>query len=246
MAATTPERPRLSVVVPMHDEADNVEPLLAEIEAALAEVTPFELVVVDDCSRDDTLDRLRRFKDGGSRPWLRIVRLRRRVGQSGAVLAGVELARAELIATLDGDCQNDPRDLPRLLAMVEGGQCDGVTGVRARRQDTWVRRASSRIGNQVRNWITGDRVTDAACGVKVLPRAAFLKAPRFDGMHRFMPTLMRYLGLRIAEAPVNHRRRAAGKAKYGIGNRAWRGLRDCLAVRWLRQRLVDPRVEAEW
>src|SRR5690606_35771075 len=154
------------------------------------------------------------------------------VGQSGALLAGVEVARAPLVATLDGDRQNDPRDVARLLAMVEGGRCDGVVGVRVRRQDSWVRRISSRIGNAVRNWITGDRVTDAACGVKVLARAAFLKAPRFNGMHRFMPTLMRSLGLRIVEEPVNHRPRSAGRAKYGIGNRALRGLRDCFAVAW--------------
>lgn len=239
-------RPRVSLVVPMHDEADNVEPLLAEIEAALAVVAPFEVLIVDDCSRDDTLARLRAFKAAQARPWLRIARLQSRVGQSGAVLAGVELARADLIATLDGDRQNDPRDVPKLLALVESGKCDGATGVRVHRQDSAIRRLSSRIGNRARNWITGDRVTDAACGVKVLPRAAFLKAPRFNGMHRFMPTLMRYLGLRILEEPVNHRPRAAGKAKYGIGNRALRGLRDCLAIRWYRQRVVNPGVEAEW
>lgn len=239
-------RLRVSVVVPMHDEEANVEPLLAEVEAALAEAAPFEVLVVDDCSRDGTLERLRRFKTQGARGWLRIVRLARQVGQSGAVLAGVELARADLVATLDGDCQNDPRDIVRLLALVESGQCDGATGVRVQRRDTGIRRLSSRIGNRVRDWITGDRVTDAACGVKVLPRAAFLKAPRFNGMHRFMPTLMRCLGLRIVETPVNHRARAAGKAKYGIGNRALRGLRDCFAVRWYRQRIVDPGVEDEW
>ncbi|MEZ5964458.1 MAG: glycosyltransferase [Planctomycetota bacterium] len=242
----TAAHPRVSLVVPMHDEEDNVVPLLEEVEVALASVAPFEVLMVDDCSKDDTLERLRAFKAAGSRPWLRIVRLRRQVGQSGAVLAGVEQARSHLVATLDGDRQNDPLDVPRLLALVESGQCDGATGVRVRRQDTWVRKVSSRIGNRVRNWITGDRVTDAACGVKVLPRAVFLKAPRFNGMHRFMPTLMRYLGLRILEVPVNHRARAAGRAKYGIGNRALRGLRDCFAVRWYRQRVVDPSVEAEW
>lgn len=240
------ERPRVSLVVPMHDEEDNVEPLLREIEAAMASVTPFEVLMVDDCSKDNTLERLRAFQAARPRPWLRILRLRRQVGQSGAVLAGVEKARAHLVATLDGDRQNDPLDVPKLLALVESGQCDGATGVRVRRQDTWVRRISSRIGNGVRNWITGDRVTDAACGVKVLPRAVFLKAPRFNGMHRFMPTLMRFLGQRIVEVPVNHRPRGAGRAKYGIGNRALRGLRDCFAVRWYRQRIVDPSVETEW
>lgn len=242
----TDQPPRVSLVIPMHDEADNVAALLAEVEAAMASVRHFEVLVVDDCSRDATLRRLQEFKSAQPRPWLRIIKLARQVGQSGAVLAGVEQARAPLVATLDGDRQNDPADVPRLLALVESGACDGVTGVRVARRDSAMRKFSSRIGNGVRNWITGDRVTDAACGVKVLPRAAFLKAPRFNGMHRFMPTLMRYVGLRIHEEPVNHRPRAAGRAKYGIGNRALRGLRDCFAVRWYRQRVVDPRVEREW
>ncbi len=241
---------RVSLVIPMHDEEDNVVPLLEEVETALAGVWPFEVVLVDDCSRDATLSRACAFKaagaTAGARAWLRILHLERQVGQSGAVLAGVERARARLIATLDGDRQNDPADVPRLLSLVESGACDGVAGVRVRRQDSFVRRVSSRIGNGARNWITGDRVTDAACGVKVLPRAAFLKAPRFNGMHRFMPTLMRYVGLRIVEEPVNHRPRGAGRAKYGIGNRALRGLRDCLAIRWYRRRVVEPRVEREW
>jgi dolichol-phosphate mannosyltransferase len=239
---------RLSVVIPMHDEADNVVPLLEEVEAVLGALGPSEVVLVDDCSRDDTLARARAFKAAGTppRPWLRILQLQRQVGQSGAVLAGVEQARAPLIATLDGDRQNDPADLPKLLDLLARQGCDGVVGVRVHRQDSLVRRLSSRIGNGVRNWLTGDRVADAACGVKILPRAAFLAAPRFNGMHRFMPTLLRYAGLRIVEAPVHHRARSAGRAKYGIGNRALRGLRDCFAVRWYRQRVIAPHVEREW
>ncbi len=246
VVSDVPQPLRVSLVIPMHDEADNVAPLLEEVEVAMAAAQPFEVLVIDDCSRDATLARLREFKAAKPRPWLRIVRLAKQTGQSGAVLAGVESARAPLVATLDGDRQNDPADVPRLLALVESGACDGVTGVRVARRDSAMRKLSSRIGNGVRNLITGDRVTDAACGVKVLPRAAFLKAPRFNGMHRFMPTLMRYVGLRIREEPVNHRPRGAGRAKYGVGNRALRGLRDCFAVRWYRQRIVDPRVETEW
>ncbi len=246
MAQKSPDpTPRFSLVIPMHREAENVAPLLTEVETALSAVAPFEVLVVDDCSSDDTLARLQAFKAAGERAWLRILRLASQSGQSGAVLAGVEHARAPLIATLDGDMQNDPADLPRLLALVEGGTCDGVTGVRVKRQDTWVRKVSSRIGNGVRNLITGDRVVDAACGIKILPRRAFLVAPRFNGMHRFMPTLMRFAGLRIREEPVNHRPRGAGTAKYGIGNRALRGLADCFAIRWYRRRRIDPKVQAE-
>lgn len=247
MASRSSDQLRFSLVIPMHREAENVAALLGEVEIALAGVAPFEVLVVDDCSGDDTLARLQAFKaERPARTWLRILRLARQAGQSGAVLAGAEHARAPLIATIDGDMQNDPADLPRLLALVEAGECDGVTGVRVKRQDTWVRRVSSRIGNNVRNWITGDRVVDAACGIKILPRAAFLVAPRFNGMHRFMPSLMRFAGLRIREEPVNHRPRAAGTAKYGIGNRALRGLADCFAIRWYRRRRIEPLVQSEW
>jgi dolichol-phosphate mannosyltransferase len=230
----------------MHDEEDNVEPLLAEVERVLEHAGPYEVLIVDDASRDRTFDRLCAYKARrAAGAWLRIVRLARQAGQSGAILAGVERARAPLVATLDGDLQNDPADILRMVAMVEAGECDGVTGVRTVRRDSWVRRASSRVGNWARNAITGDRVVDAACGVKVLPRAAFLGAPRFNGMHRFMPTLLRHAGLRVQETPVNHRPRRAGTAKYGVGNRALRGLWDCLAVRWLRRRALSVEVARE-
>jgi dolichol-phosphate mannosyltransferase len=139
---------------------------------------------------------------------------------------------------MDGDRQNDPRDFVRMLELLEAGACDGVTGVRAQRRDTWVRRVSSRIGNGVRNLITGDRVADSGCGIKAYRRELFLAVPRFRGMHRFMATLVRYCGGTVVEIPVNHRPRVAGQAKYGIGNRAWRGLEDCFAVRWLRARVL--------
>jgi dolichol-phosphate mannosyltransferase len=237
--------PRFSLVVPVHNEAGNIGRLLDEIAAVLLPHGPFEALLVDDGSTDDSRARLLAWKRDRAADWLRIVCLRRNSGQSGAVLAGVERARAPLIATLDGDLQNDPRDLPAMLAAVEGGAADAVVGVRRRRQDDWVRRLSSRIGNGVRNLITGDRVTDAACGIKVIRRELFLRAPRFDGMHRFMATLVRWLGGRVVERDVNHRQRAAGAAKYGIGNRALRGLRDCFALRWLRARLLRHEIAEE-
>ena len=146
---------------------------------------------------------------------------------------------------MDGDRQNDPRDFACMLELVEGRKCDAVTGLRAVRRDPFVRRVSSRIGNGVRNWITGDRVQDAASGIKAFPRALFLAMPRFRGMHRFMATLARQAGATVLEVPVNHRPRPAGATKYGIGNRALRGLADCLAVRWYRSRRLDYAVQEE-
>lgn len=238
-----PKPVRFSLVVPIYNEEENVANLLTEVSAVLLPHGPFEALLVDDGSSDHSLERMREWKAAHSADWLRIVRLQRNCGQSGAVMAGVEEARAEVVATLDGDMQNDPRDLPAMLAMVESGEADAVVGVRRNRKDTFVRRVSSRIGNGVRNLVTGDRVTDAACGIKVIRRRYFLRVPHFVGMHRFMATLVRYQGGVVLERDVNHRPRAAGVAKYGIGNRALRGLRDCFAVRWLRTRLLQHQVE---
>ena len=246
VSAAPPATPlRFALVVPVYDEQDNVGPMLDEIAAVLAPHGPFEALLVDDGSRDASRERMLAWKQAHAAGWLRIVCLARNSGQSAAVLAGAEQARAPLIATLDGDRQNDPRDLPAMLALVESGAADAVFGVRRRRQDPFVRRVSSRIGNGVRNWLTGDRVSDAACGIKVIRRDLFLRVPRFSGMHRFMATLVRQLGGKVVERDVNHRPRGAGSAKYGIGNRALRGLRDCFAVRWLKDRMLRHEVERE-
>jgi dolichol-phosphate mannosyltransferase len=236
---------RFSLVVPIYNEEENVGALLAEVAEVLAAHGPFEVLAVDDGSRDASLQRMRDWKRQQRADWLRIVVLERNCGQSAAVMAGAEQARAPLVATIDGDMQNDPRDLPGMLATVEAGGADAVVGVRRKRRDTFTRRVSSKIGNAVRNWLTGDRVTDAACGIKVIRREFFLRAPKFVGMHRFMATLVRYLGGTVVEVDVNHRPRAAGTAKYGIGNRIWKGLRDCLAMRWLRTRVLMHRIKEE-
>lgn len=237
---------RFSLIVPIYNEEENVQNLLAEVGEVLAPHGPFEAVVVDDGSKDRSLELMRQWKASQRADWLRIVHLAANAGQSAAVRAGVEQARAAIVATIDGDMQNDPRDIPAMLARVEAGEADAVVGVRRKRKDTWTRRMSSKIGNGVRNWLTGDRVTDAACGIKVIRREYFLRAPGFVGMHRFMATLVRYLGGRVVEVDVNHRPRAAGTAKYGIGNRIWKGLRDCFAMRWLRTRLLTHRVDGEY
>ena len=236
---------RFSLVVPVFDEEDNVRALLDEVAEVLLPEGPFEALLVDDGCRDRSAERMQQWKQEHGAGWLRILRLERNSGQSGAVLAGVERARADIVATMDGDLQNDPRDLPRMIAMVERGEADAVFGVRRKRQDSFRRRLSSKIGNGVRNVLTGDKVSDAACGIKVIRKELFLRAPRFSGMHRFMVTLVRWLGGRVVETDVNHRPRAAGVAKYGIGNRALRGLRDCLALRWLKARLLRQQVRDE-
>lgn len=233
--------PRFSLVVPAYDEEENVGPLLDEIAATLARHGPFEVILVDDRSTDATVECARAWRERRAAGWLRIVSANERGGQSSAVMTGVELARSEIVATMDSDLQNDPHDVIGMIESIERGECDAAFGVRVKRDDAWIRRVSSRVGNGVRDWITGDRVRDAACGIKAMRRDLFLHVPRFDGMHRFMVTLVRYCGGRVREVPVSHRPRVAGRSKYGVTDRAFRGLVDCLGVCWLRRRVVGYR-----
>ncbi len=228
--------PQISVVLPVFNEAENLPSLLEEITGTLRGLErSFEILAVDDASTDrsvQVLEALRR-----EHPELRLLRHRRNCGQSAAYASGFAHARGEVVVTLDADGQNDPHDLPALLAALRPG-VDCVTGIRTRRQDTWVKRLSSRIANAYRNWVTGDRVTDAGCTFRVVRRAALREVPVFNGMHRFLPTLLRWQGFTVVELPVNHRPRTRGVSKYGVGNRLWRGLRDCLAMRWYAARAL--------
>ena len=165
---STSTAPRFSLVVPIYNEQENVQNLLDEVAAVLLPHGPFEALLVDDGSKDSSRALMQQWKERHAAHWLRIVCLAKNCGQSGAVMAGVEQARAKFVATMDGDMQNDPRDIPTMLQHAESGAADAVVGVRRKRQDTFVRRVSSKIGNGVRNWVTGDRVTDAACGIKVI------------------------------------------------------------------------------
>ncbi len=245
-SAVTPEAPALSVVVPVRDEADNIEPLVTEIRAALAGREPFEIVYVDDGSTDATAAVLRRL--GADIPALRTVRHRAGCGQSAAIASGVKAARAPLVVTLDGDGQNDPADIPRLLDL-HAGDADGdrllVTGLRAKRRDSLGKRLASRIANRVRARLLGDDTPDTGCGLKVFTRAAFLDMPRFDHMHRFLPALMVRAGGRVVSVPVNHRPRAGGRSKYGVFDRLWVGIVDLLGVMWLKRRATLPDVEPD-
>jgi dolichol-phosphate mannosyltransferase len=240
--------PMISIVVPLYNEVDNVTPLLGEIADAMAGQASFELICVDDGSSDGSFEALCAARD--ARPWLRVVRLPRNQGQSAALVAGFRGARGDLVVTLDADLQNDPADIPRLLAALEDGAeglgaCDMVSGIRANRRDTWSRRWASRIANRVRNAVVGDRVQDVGCSLKAYRREFLVKLPPFNGLHRFLPALLEIQGARIREIPVHHRPRIHGVSKYSINNRLWRGLHDLVGVRWLQRRWVDPSLAEE-
>lgn len=234
--------PHLSLVVPAHNEEENLPELVAEIARALDPVEPsWELLLVDDASTDGTLAVMERL--AAAEPRLRVLRHLRRAGQSAGLALGFREARGAVVVTLDADLQNDPADIPRLLAALDGH--DVVSGVRSERRDTWVRRLSSRIANAVRNWATDERITDVGCSLKAYRSEFLLHLPMFDGMHRFLPTLVRWNGARVTEIPVRHRPRRHGVAKYGIGNRLFRALADLFAVRWMRTRWIDPKNHRE-
>jgi len=227
------------VVVPVFDERDNLEPLHRELDAALSGVSGgAEFVYVDDGSRDGSGERLRELAKRDAR--VRVLCFERNCGQTAAFAAGFEAARGEIVATLDADLQNDPADLPRLLAALD--RADVVNGVRIGRRDGLVRKLSSRIGNGFRNWVTHESVTDVGCSLRVM-RASYLKRVKlYRGMHRFLPTLLRMEGARVVELPVSHRPRRHGHSKYGIANRLFVGLQDVFAVRWMQKRSLSWRL----
>ncbi len=235
--------PQLSVVVPVHNERDNVLPLIAEILAALRGVCEFEIVYVDDLSRDDTLAVLSGAK--ATTPQLRVVRHLAQSGQSTAIRTGVKAARGEWIATLDGDGQNDPADIPRLLALRDGAPADVklFAGWRVHRQDSGSKRYASRIANAIRRRLLRDDTPDTGCGIKLFERAAFLDLPYFDHMHRYLPALMQRAGWQVRSVPVNHRARGAGTSKYNNLNRALVGVADLRGVAWLIRRSRRTPVE---
>ena len=237
------ELPQLSVVVPVHNEEDNVAPLVAEIVAALRGRVAFEIVYVDDASRDTTLQRLRELQ--ATTPELRVVRHLSNAGQSTAVRNGVKAARAPWIATLDGDGQNDPADIPGLLAKRDASPA-GVklfAGWRVNRQDSGSKRWASKFANDIRSRMLRDATPDTGCGIKLFERDAFLDLPYFDHMHRYLPALVQRAGWQTVSVPVNHRHRTAGVSKYNNLGRAVVGIRDLFGVAWLIQRSRRTAVE---
>ena len=227
----------LSVVVPVCNEEENVEPLVREIHAALA-ARDYEMIFVDDGSTDGTADILRRLK--GELPTLRVLAHSFRSGQSAAVASGVRAARGAWVATLDGDGQNDPADIPKLIAERDAPANRNVQlfmgNRKASRKDTAFRKLQSSVANGVRSSLLGDGTPDTGCGIKLFARDVFLELPRFDHMHRFLPALFQRQGARVISVPVGHRERLRGTSKYGMLNRLWVGIVDIFGVMWLRKR----------
>ncbi|MCC6350300.1 MAG: glycosyltransferase family 2 protein [Candidatus Eisenbacteria bacterium] len=232
-------RPEISVVVPAYNEAENLSPLLSELRTALGSIgRTWELIVVDDGSTDGS-DRALAAEAGRDARLVPLV-LEKNAGQSAALAAGLSRVRGDIVVTLDADLQNDPADLPKLLAAL--ANADVVSGIRAKRNDSWMRRVSSRVANGVRRAVLGDPVTDIGCSFKAYRREALEGLPMFVGVHRFLPALCVFRGARFAEVELAHRPRRHGVSKYGVGNRLWRGLADLNGVLWLRSRLVRYRV----
>jgi len=236
------DRIELSLVIPAYNEEETIEECVREADQVLARLGKrYEILVVDDGSTDGTFGRLRALK--GKVPALRAIRYRENRGQTAAMAAGFDNARGEIVVTIDADMQNDPTDIPRLLDKMN--EWDVVCGVRQNRQDNFVRKTSSLIANSVRNRMTHERIHDVGCTLRAYRREYLRRIKLFEGMHRFLPTLLRLEGARIIEVPVRHRPRVKGKNKYGIGNRLFKGLRDLSAVRWMQARYIRYEVEEE-
>lgn len=234
--------PDLSIIIPVKDEDANIAPMVEEIVSASADWPwKFEIVFVDDGSTDRTWERIREARE--SLDAVRAVRFERNFGQTAAIQAGTRHARAPVCVTLDGDCQNDPADIAKLMEAKQ--RADIVMGWRKHRADNAWRHIQSRVANGFRNALTSESVHDIGCAIKAYDREKMLALPLFEGMHRFFPTLFRYRGWTVAEVEVNHRPRTRGQTKYGMWNRVFRALRDLFAVRWMRWRMIDARLRDE-
>jgi len=230
-----------SIVIPVKDECKQIPVLADEIDLAMKGISGvWEVMWVDDGSSDGSLEELARLN--AERPQHRYISLEVNAGQSAALHAGFGHAQGAIIANLDGDGQNDPADLVKMVAMVEEGRADMVNGYREKRQDSLARLVASRIANVARNVITGRTVRDVGCSTRVFRRECVENLPMFRGMHRFLPTLVSLKGYSLAEIPVNHRPRLFGQTKYSINNRLWVGLADLFGVLWFRKRHFHYRV----
>jgi dolichol-phosphate mannosyltransferase len=229
--------PSVSIIVPLYNEEENVPILQAELRAALRGVD-HEFVFVDDGSADRTLERIE------AAPNLRVIRFEKNAGQSAAMYAGLQAARGSILVLIDGDLQNDPADIPKLIREISNG-ADLVCGYRAQRRDTRLKRLTSLIANAVRSRYTKDGVRDTGCTLKAMRRECITALVPFKGMHRFIPALIKDAGYQLVEIPVNHRPRRFGQTKYGLGNRALRATTDMFGVRWLLSRRLNYKIREE-
>lgn len=232
-----PSPPALSLIIPCHNEEANLRPLVVAIRQAIAPLNmPYEVIITDDASTDKSWDVLKELAASDSR--VRAQRFAANSGQSAALWAGIRAARGNWLATLDADLQNDPQDLPRLLEALERFDCVCGTRVAARSQgDNFIRIASSRIANWVRNRLSGENISDAGCCFRAFKRECVAELKFFKGMHRFLPTLIRMEGFSVTEIPVRQNPRTAGRSHYGIRNRLFASFYDLLAVRWMKKRM---------
>ena len=230
----------ISVVVPVYNEEGNLPVLILKlVEALKGPGLSYEMVFVDDGSSDGSRKILKEM--ASQYPFLRILRLRENRGLSTALVAGMREARGEKIVTLDSDLQNDPADIPRLLECLD--HYDMATGWRQKREDTWLKKVSSKIGNAVRNRMSGEEIHDSACTLRAFKKECLQEIPVFNGMHRFLSTLVKMRGYRIIEVPVSHHPRKFGKSKYNIRNRMVRSFIDLLAVKWMKRRTIHYDIE---
>lgn len=230
----------ITVVIPAYNEAENIAPLAASLAEAMRGLNrSYEVIIVDDGSKDATYDEI--LKASRTCPQICGLKFKKNCGQTAAFAAGFEYACGSIVVTMDADMQNDPADIPKLLEKMP--EFDVVCGIRVKRQDNFVRRASSKIANFIRNFLTGDDIIDTGCSLKAFKAEAAKRMKLFSGMHRFFPTLAKMDGYSVAQVPVNHLPRKYGKAKYGVGNRAFRAFCDLMAVRWMQKRHFKYEIE---
>jgi glycosyltransferase involved in cell wall biosynthesis len=230
----------LSIVVPVFNEAESLAVLWPELREMLdAQAWRAEVIFVDDGSTDASAEVVRGLVAQDRR--VRLLRLRENAGLTAALHAGLTRARGQIVVTMDGDLQNDPGDIPALIAHL--GAWDAATGWRRQRPDPWLKRVSSRIANAVRNRVTGEDVRDSASTMRALRRSCAVAIPPYRGMHRFVPTLLRMAGFRVLEVPIHHRPRRFGVSHFGVRNRAWTAFQDLLAVRWMQSRILRYEIE---
>lgn len=234
--------PVYSVVIPLKNEAGNIGALISELEPVMESLAkPWELICIDDGSTDNTREILEDLSK--QKPYLHMISFQRNYGQSSAFDAGFKASRGEYIITLDGDGQNDPKDIPSLARLIPA--CDMVCGIRLTRKDTFIKRATSKIANLIRNMLVDDGIQDTGCSLKIYRKSCLDQIKMYQGMHRFLPALFKIEGYRIQQIPVNHRERLRGKSNYSFFNRSFNTIADLMAVRWMKKRHLHYKIKAQ-